>query len=69
MIYGVWLRGQGWLKNERGVFAAQEKEIAEAAASFYRHSKVLSIDQSMKDFENEFIRAEKAKSIWAILTS
>ena len=66
LIYGVWIRGKGWLKNQAGLFATTQIEVAQTAAKLYgRGAAIMPLDESLKDFEGIFLEREKARS-WHI---
>jgi len=65
MLFGVWIRGFGWLKNDKGIFAAEDERVAQDAAAFFKNATVKAIDESSKDFEPIFLEAE-SKRKWPI---
>lgn len=69
-IFAIWIKKQGLLRNERGVFATSDRAVADSAASFFgNRARVLAIDESFKDFEPLFLAEEKRGNLWATLTS
>lgn len=76
IVYAVWIRGQGWLKekdDERGTtFVAFSPEVAASAAQLWgAEARVLAFDQSLLDLESKFLEREQAlnarkgiKGIW-----
>ncbi len=64
LVYAVWIRGHGWLKEKdddaQTTFVAFSPEVAESAARLWgRDAQVLPFDQSLLDLEQKFLRREK----------
>lgn len=76
LTYGVWIRGQGWLKRDDPTvrvadrtFASVQREVAESAAALWgRDARVLPMDGSLIDFEQDFLKHQAAKRWWAWIT-
>lgn len=67
IVYAVWIRGYGWLKEKeddaRTTFAAFSPEVAESAAHLWgKDAEVLPFDQSLLDLESKFLAREKELS-------
>lgn len=73
--YGVWIEGQGWLKNEQGrVFADLHREVAQSAAELWgTGARVTAIDlpdatgrAALEGFEKQFLeqQAKRRASTW-----
>ena len=62
MIYAVWIKKRGWLRNEKGIFASEEIEVAQAVAKFWGNKAfAIPVDDTAKDFEQQFLEAEKQR--------
>jgi hypothetical protein len=59
-MYGVWIKGQGWLRSNGKPFATDNKAIAIETAARVR-SKVYYIDESLANLEREFLEMEKSR--------
>lgn len=60
--YGVWIKGKGWLKTERGIFGSEELDVAQAAAKFWaENGEAMPIDEFAKDWEPLFLEAEQER--------
>jgi hypothetical protein len=69
LVYGVWIPGTGWLKDERTqrCFADVRIEVAEAAAKLYgADARVMPFDESLKTLEAIFLdrEAEQRANAW-----
>lgn len=60
--YGVWVRGQGWLKvGEKDRFADENRAVAESAASFFgARACVRPIDDALILLEAVLLEAEQS---------
>ncbi len=70
LIYGIWLKGKGWLKKDNDplkVISFSSPLPAEQLAKIFR-GDVRYIDPSLIDLEIEIIEAER-KTLWHILTN
>ena len=71
ILFGVWIQGRGWLKNEQGkVFTDPRPEVARTAVLLWGPgASVLPIDPSLVDLEAIFLEREKqGNPLWRILT-
>lgn len=60
IYYGVWLKGQGWLKRNGEPFATEHKQIATETAQ-RAGGQVYFIDAVLKDCELYFLEMEASK--------
>lgn len=65
IVFAVWIRGRGWLKEKdddaQTTFVAFATEVAESAARLWgKDAQVLPFDQSLLDLESKFLAREKA---------
>lgn len=64
LAYGVWVPGEGWLKDEqtRRCFAAVQIEVAQTAAQLYGHgARVLPFDESLAALAPVFLAREQER--------
>jgi hypothetical protein len=69
LVYGVWIEGQGWLKDHSGRhFADMRREYAEEVLRFIigTPAHVALIDDSMIALEQLFLEKEQERSIKAL---
>jgi len=61
IAYGVWLRGEGWLRTPKGdPFTDLSREVALGAASFFgRRARVVPFDDAMLELERKFLDGER----------
>ena len=61
LVYGVWLRGKGWLKaGDQGEFGDVRIEYAQSVARVYgRGAEIRLIDDSMIALEKLFLERER----------
>jgi hypothetical protein len=59
-MYGVWIKGQGWLRSNGKPFATDNKAIAIETARRVK-SHVYYIDDSLANLEREFLEMEKSR--------
>ena len=61
-IYGVWIPGQGWLRNDKDIFADENKaKCEEVARMIGKRSRVLFIDDAIPAFEKLYLEQERRK--------
>ena len=58
MNYGIWIRGQGWVRTVRGPVAFGEEEVAQDTARRV-HGEVRPIDESLVDLEASILQIEE----------
>jgi hypothetical protein len=63
LVYGVWISGRGWLKDDQHqVFGDPRREYAECAAHVYgQGASVRYIDDSMIALERMFLEREQMR--------
>jgi len=64
-LYGVWIRGRGWLRTDNGVVSFDHKDVAEDTASRVG-GEVRFIDESLKDLEQNILSLESMPKWWQI---
>lgn len=70
IVYGVWLHGKGWLKDEGGTkpFADEQREVADSAARLWgRGALVTPIDDALIELEKMLVARER-KNWWVRVT-
>ena len=65
-MYGIWLRGRGWLRG-KDIFADYSLTKAEQVAYLVGGS-VRFIDKSIQDLEQLYLERE-SRTLWHILSS
>ena len=68
ILYGVWIRGAGWLKGAGGVVSFTEKAVAEDTARRVG-GEARYIDESLKDLEQNILSIESQKKWYQKLWS
>lgn len=63
ILYGVWIRGQGWLRGQGGVVSFAEKAVAEDTARRVG-GEARYIDESLKDLEQNILSLEAMPKWW-----
>lgn len=63
MIYGIWIRGTGWLRGSKGVVSFAEKKVACDTARRVG-GEVRFIDDSLQDLEQNILSLEAIKKWW-----
>ena len=64
LLYGIWVRGQGWLKNDKNSsLSFDSKEVADEVAKRIG-GRVFFIDKSLDEIESVLLEIEK-KSVWS----
>ena len=62
LLYGVWLRGEGWVKVHNVAVAFESKEVAiQTAERVGSNADVFYIDKSLVDLERYLLDCEKNK--------
>ena len=63
LLYGIWVRGQGWLKNDRNLsLSFDSKDVADEVAKRIG-GKVFFIDKSLDEIESVLLEIER-KKLW-----
>jgi hypothetical protein len=57
ILYGIWIRGQGWLRGTGGIVSFPEKEIAEDTARRVG-GEARFIDGALRDLEQNILSIE-----------
>lgn len=69
-LYGVWIKGRGWLRNpdrDNTAFASDNEAVARSAATLWgRGARVLPIDTSLDEFERMFLAQQARRWQWPI---
>ena len=65
LIYGVWIDGQGWLKDHGRVFSDLRREYAEEVLRFMvgTQAHIALIDDSMIALEQLFLAKEQERDM------
>lgn len=63
MIYGIWLKGAGWLRGSKGVVSFTELSVAKDTARRVG-GEVRFIDDSLQDLEQNILSLESQKKWW-----
>lgn len=61
ILYGVWIRGSGWLRAPGGIVSFAEKRIAQDTARRVG-GEVRYIDDSLKDLEQNILSLEAQRA-------
>lgn len=65
-MYGIWLKGKGWLRGKDDVISFSDYSFAMEVSGII-HAKVRRIDESWKDLEVHYLEQEtKGQSLWHI---
>jgi len=62
-LYGVWIKGVGWLRGVGGVVSFAIKQVASDTARRVG-GQVRFIDESLKDLEQNILSIESQKKWW-----
>jgi hypothetical protein len=57
ILYGVWIRGTGWLRGTGGIVSFAEKVVAEDTARRVR-GEVRFVDDALRDLEQNILSIE-----------
>lgn len=70
ILWGVWIRGQGWLRGVKGVVSFSERRVADDTARRVG-GEVRFIDDSLQDLEQNIlsIEAQQKSRKWLRLWS
>ena len=67
-MYGIWIPAQGWLKNDKGIYANFSIAIAkQVARRIGRGAKVYFVDNAIQDLEQVLLLAERDNTLLARL--
>ena len=68
LVYGVWVEGQGWLKDHGRVFSDLRHEYAEEVLRFMvgTPARIALVDESMIALEQLFLAKEHEREIEAL---
>lgn len=62
-LYGIWIRGQGWLKSLKGVISFEHEIVAQDTAKRVG-GEVRFVDESLIDLEQNILSLEAMKKKW-----